>query len=51
MQLAREILADAGMPKEEIEAFISDNMFRQGRLSDKAREYVSSMELNTKEGS
>jgi hypothetical protein len=50
MQLAREILADAGMPKEEIEAFISNNMFRPGRLSDKAREYVSSMELNTKEG-
>jgi hypothetical protein len=50
MQLAREILADAGMPKEEIEAFISDNMFRPGRLSDKAREYVSSMELNTEEG-
>ena len=25
-------------------------MFRPGRLSDKAREYVSSMELNTKEG-
>jgi len=45
IDVAREILAAAGVPREEIQDFITKNVVRPGRLSDKAREYVSSMEL------
>jgi hypothetical protein len=43
MDVAREILEDAGLSKEEIEKFISDNMFKKGRLDDRAKEYVNNM--------
>jgi hypothetical protein len=43
MEVAREILEDAGLSKEEIEKFISDNMFKKGRLDDRAKEYVNNM--------
>jgi hypothetical protein len=43
MQVAREILEDAGLSKEEIDKFISDNMFKKGRLDDRAKEYVNNM--------
>jgi hypothetical protein len=43
MEVAREILEDAGLSKEEIEKFISDNMFKKGRLGDRAKEYVNNM--------
>lgn len=43
---AREILADAGFPKEEIDKFVSNNLFKPGKLVDKAKDYVSSIKLN-----
>ena len=50
IDIAREILADAGVPEEEIQDFVMNNVVVRGRLSDKAREYVSSMKLNPEEG-
>jgi hypothetical protein len=43
IEVAREILEDAGLSKEEIDKFISDNMFKKGRLDDRAKEYVNNM--------
>lgn len=43
MEVARDILKDAGLSKEEINTFISDNLFKKGRLDDKAKEYVSTL--------
>lgn len=40
MQVARDILKDAGLSKDEIDKFISDNMFKKGRLDDLAKDYV-----------
>ena len=42
MEKARDILKDAGLPKEEIETFISNNMFKKGRLDDLAQEFIKS---------
>jgi hypothetical protein len=42
MEKARDILKDAGLSKEEIETFISNNMFKKGRLDDLAQEFIKS---------
>ena len=41
IEVAREILTNAGLSKDEIDDFISNNMFKKGRLDDKAREFVN----------
>ena len=43
MEVARDKLMDAGLSDEEIEKFISDNMFKKGRLDDLAKEYIKSL--------
>jgi hypothetical protein len=43
MEVARDILMDAGLSDKEIEKFISDNMFKKGRLDDLAKEYIKSL--------
>jgi hypothetical protein len=40
IEKARDILKDAGLSKEEIETFISNNMFKKGRLDDLAQEFI-----------
>ena len=44
--MARNILKDAGLPSEEIDKFISDNMFKKGKIHDLAQEYVDSLMMN-----
>jgi len=44
--MARNILKDAGLPSEEIDKFISDNMFKKGKIHDLAKEYVDSLMMN-----
>ena len=43
IEIARDILTNAGLSEEEIKKFISDNMFKKGKLSDLAQEYVNSL--------
>jgi len=44
--MARNILKDAGLSSEEIDKFISDNMFKKGKIHDLAQEYVDSLMMN-----
>jgi len=44
--MARNILKDAGLSSEEIDKFISDNMFKKGKIHDLAQEYVNSLMMN-----
>jgi hypothetical protein len=49
MQVARDILKDAGLSQEEIDAFISDNMFKKGRLDDLAKAEAETRKLKETE--
>lgn len=42
---ARDILTDAGLSKEEVETFISNNLFSKGKLSDRAKEYIRTLKV------
>lgn len=46
MEVARDILKDAGLSQEEIDTFISDNMFKKGRIDDLAKAEVSKNKMN-----
>ena len=43
IEVAKDILKDAGLSEEERDAFISSNMFKSGRIDDRAKEYVSTL--------
>ena len=45
-EVARDILKDAGLSQEEIDTFISDNMFKKGRIDDLAKALVSKNKMN-----
>ena len=43
LEVAIDILKDAGLSEKERKAFISSNMFKSGRIDDRAKEYVSTL--------
>lgn len=46
MEVARDILKDGGLSKEEIEQFIDGNMFKKGRIDDLSKAEVSKNKMN-----